>query len=101
MTMHDEWTTTNGHTPAPTVTTTDLDPATRLDQLDPADLDRLGATLPWGDEPHQRVSTVIAAGMMRLLRERDAILWAELHYQAATGETIELGTTARRKRQAR
>ena len=74
----------------------DLDPD-RLDQLDPADLDHRGAVIPWGDAQHQRVSAVIAAGMLRLLRERDPRLWAELHYQAATGEVIDL-TAPRRAR---
>lgn len=68
----------------------------RLDHLDPAALDARGARIPWGEQPHQASSPVIAAGMLRLLRERDAQLWAELHFEAATGERLDL---PRRQRQ--
>lgn len=69
----------------------------KLDHLKAEDLDQRGARIPWGPKPHQHVGPVIAAGMLRLLRERDSTLWAELHYEAATGDRLDLGR--RRKTQ--
>lgn len=67
-------------------------PAAPLDlsALDPAALAARGAAIPWGDQPHQTSSPVIASGMLRLLRARNPQLWAELHYEAATGEPLAL-----------
>jgi hypothetical protein len=75
-------------------------PGTAPDAMTPEDLDELGARIPFGNRANQSVPPTWAAGILRILAEREPETFGAYMLEVATGHRAERARRGRPRAEA-